>query len=46
MAGVSGSGLPAKLWGDAMAVGHRGLAPTPLPGLDRGFAQRPEAVQP
>ncbi|MEX2641810.1 MAG: PBP1A family penicillin-binding protein [Acetobacterales bacterium] len=46
MEGVSGSGLPAKLWGDAMAVGHRGLAPKPLPGLDRGFAQRPEASQP
>ena len=31
---LTGGGLPAAVWHDAMAEAHRGLAPRPLPGRD------------
>ncbi len=33
MQGVSGSGLPARIWRDFMLSAHRGLPPRPLPGV-------------
>ncbi len=33
MRGVTGGGLPAKLWRDFMAAAHQGTPPRPLPGL-------------
>ncbi|WP_416899804.1 MAG: transglycosylase domain-containing protein [Minwuia sp.] len=37
MKGVTGSGLPAQIWGEAMMAAHRGLPPRPLPeGTDDG----------
>ncbi len=33
MNGVSGSGLPARIWRDFMLSAHRGVPPRPLPGV-------------
>ena len=33
MQGVSGGGMPARIWRDFMLNAHRGLAPRPLPGV-------------
>ncbi|NNG05078.1 MAG: carboxypeptidase, partial [Inquilinus sp.] len=34
MRGVSGGGLPARIWRDFMLTAHRGLPPRPLPGIE------------
>lgn len=42
--GMSGSGLPARIWRAFMAEAGETYAPKPLPGLD-GYAPRPRAVE-
>ena len=39
MRGVTGGGLPAKLWRDFMAAAHQGAPPRPLPGFPAGPGQ-------
>ena len=34
MNGVTGGGLPARIWRDVMLVAHRDLPPRPLPGIE------------
>jgi len=40
MKGVTGGGLPARIWRDFMAAAHDGLPPRPLPGGRRSFLDR------
>ncbi len=42
MNGVTGGGLPARIWHDFMAAAHEGVEPRPIPGLaDASSAFRP-----
>ena len=40
MKGITGGGLPARIWHDVMAEAHEGLPPRPLPGRRPTFLER------
>jgi 1A family penicillin-binding protein len=46
LSGVTGGGLPAEIWREAMVRVHEGLPPKPLPMLEPAPIVVPEPVQP